>query len=101
MFVSRTYYSLKPFLPWKVRILLRRWRAANRRIACAGIWPINAKAGIPPQGWPGWPDGKRFALVLTHDVEGSRGLDRCRELMEMEASLGFRSSFNFIPEGYT
>jgi hypothetical protein len=37
--------------------------------------------------------------VLTHDVEGSRGLERCRALAEMEIALGFRSSFNFVPEG--
>ena len=53
----------------------------------------------PPEAWPGWPDGKRFAFVLTHDVEGQRGLDRVRQLTELEMEFGFRSSFNFIPEG--
>lgn len=53
----------------------------------------------PPEGWNGWPGDKRFALVLTHDVEGISGLKRCRRLMELELELGFRSSFNFIPEG--
>ncbi|MDE3180153.1 MAG: glycosyltransferase [Acidobacteriota bacterium] len=52
-----------------------------------------------PSWWPGWPNGKKFAFVLTHDVEGSKGLNRCRELAEMEMAAGFRSSFNFIPEG--
>jgi len=52
-----------------------------------------------PDDWLGWPDGKQFALVLTHDVEGKAGLDKCRELMRLEQELGFRSSFNFIPEG--
>jgi hypothetical protein len=55
--------------------------------------------GACPTGWPGWPGGKKFALVLTHDVEGAAGLAKCRQLMELEQSLGFRSSFNFIPEG--
>jgi len=32
-------------------------------------------------------------------VEGKKGLDRCRELAEMEMRLGFRSSFNFVPQG--
>ena len=40
-----------------------------------------------------------LALVLTHDVEGPGGLDRCRQLMKLEKTLGFRSSFNFIPQG--
>jgi len=53
----------------------------------------------PPTDWCGWPEGKQFAVVLTHDVERQSGLDRCRELMQLELGLGFRSSFNFIPEG--
>jgi hypothetical protein len=47
----------------------------------------------------GWPEGKKFALILTHDVEGQRGLERVRQVAELEMKLGFRSSFNFIPEG--
>jgi glycosyltransferase involved in cell wall biosynthesis len=53
----------------------------------------------PPQSWPGWPEGKKFAVVLTHDVESKAGLSKCRSLMQFERDLGFRSSFNFIPEG--
>lgn len=53
----------------------------------------------PPENWPGWPGGKKVAVVLTHDVEGQAGLDKCRDLMRLELELGFRSSFNFIPEG--
>lgn len=52
-----------------------------------------------PPGWNGWPGGKKFALVLTHDVEGRRGLEKCRLLAELEKEMGFRSSFNFVPEG--
>ena len=40
-----------------------------------------------------------FAVVLTHDVEGTRGLGRCQQLMDLEQRFGFRSSFNFIPAG--
>jgi len=53
----------------------------------------------PPEDWPGWPEGKKFAVVLTHDVESKAGLRKCRSLMQLELDLGFRSSFNFIPEG--
>jgi glycosyltransferase involved in cell wall biosynthesis len=53
----------------------------------------------PPENWPGWPEGKKFAFVLTHDVESRAGLRKCRSLMQLEMELGFRSSFNFIPEG--
>jgi glycosyltransferase involved in cell wall biosynthesis len=53
----------------------------------------------PPENWPGWPGGKKFALVLTHDVESKVGLKKCQSLMHLEMELGFRSSFNFVPEG--
>ena len=58
--------------------------------------PVSERA---PDNWLGWPDGKQFALVLTHDVEGKDGLGKCRELMRLEQEFGFRSSFNFIPAG--
>jgi glycosyltransferase involved in cell wall biosynthesis len=65
----------------------------------ANIWPIMPGSERPPENWPGWPEGKKFALVLTHDVESATGLSKCRELMRLEQEVGFRSSFNFIPEG--
>jgi hypothetical protein len=39
-------------------------------------------------------------VVLTHDADTERGQGRCRQLMELEKSLGFRSSFNFVPRRY-
>jgi len=64
------------------------------------IWPIDERAATPPSGWPGWPDGKKFALVLTHDVEKQGGVEKCLQLMEIEKKFGFRSSFNFVPHDY-
>jgi hypothetical protein len=99
MLSRRGYYLLKPFIPWSVRNAFRRLHAARRLASCSDVWPINEVAGQTPAGWRGWPNGKRFAVVLTHDVEGQRGLERCEPLMELEMRAGFRSSFNFIPEG--
>ena len=65
------------------------------------IWPIDPSAGEPPEGWPGWPDQKKFALVLQHDIDTQKGHDKCRDLMALEESLGFRSLFSFVPERYT
>jgi glycosyltransferase involved in cell wall biosynthesis len=65
----------------------------------ANVWPIMPGSERPPENWLGWPQGKKFALVLTHDVESKAGLDKCRSLMQLEMELGFRSSFNFVPEG--
>jgi glycosyltransferase involved in cell wall biosynthesis len=78
---------------------LRRAWAAPKRRQNRSVWPIQESAALPPEGWPGWPDGKRFAVVLTHDVEGPKGLERCRPLAEFEVKQGFRSSYNLIPEG--
>jgi hypothetical protein len=63
------------------------------------VWPIMPGSEQLPQDWPGWPDGKKFAFVLTHDVESAVGLRKCRELMQLDLEFGFRSSFNFVPEG--
>lgn len=99
MFLNRAYYFLKPIMPWQLRLALRRWRANRRRRAYADVWPIDSKAARTPPGWPGWPDEKRFALVLSHDVEGSKGMSRVEQLMNLELKYGFHSCFNFVPEG--
>ena len=96
---NRTYYRVKPYLSRRVRAILRRMQAMYVRARSGGIWPIDPLAGVKPKDWRGWPDGKRFAVVLTHDVEGVQGLGRCRQLAALEERYGFRSSFNFIPEG--
>lgn len=93
------YYSLKPILPWRFRMALRRWYGRCRRKAFASVWPIDRDAGKAPTGWPGWPEGKQFALVLTHDVEGRKGFNRVQDLIEVTQQHGFRASFNFVPKG--
>ncbi len=99
MLFRRFYYQVKPYVPRRLRLGIRRFFAARKLSQFAHSWPVNPAAGIPPTQWPGWPDGKRFGVVLTHDVEGQVGFDRSLQLMETEQKLGFRSSFNFIPEG--
>jgi glycosyltransferase involved in cell wall biosynthesis len=78
---------------------VRRWFAARKRKRVADVWPILPGSERPPPGWPGWPDGKQFAFVLTHDVESPAGLERVKPLAELEMNLGFRSCFSFVPEG--
>ena len=99
MLRHRIYYRLKPFVPRFIRLGIRRWFAARKRKEVRDIWPIVPASERRPGNWLGWPDGKQFALVLTHDVEGKAGLRKCRELMRLEQDFGFCSSFNFIPEG--
>ena len=99
MLRNRIYFGLKPFVPLPLRIAARRRVIARLRPKVAGQWPVMPGSEHPPEGWPGWPDGKQFAFVLTHDVESEIGLQRVRALAEFEMEHGFRSSFNFIPDG--
>jgi len=73
--------------------------AQRTRERVTDVWPIMPGSEQLPEDWPGWPDGKKFAFVLTHDVESAVGLRKCRELMQLDLEFGFRSSFNFVPEG--
>jgi hypothetical protein len=98
--LKRLYYTLKPFIPRRIQIALRRMRINYKLPLYRDVWPIDPKAGLPPEGWSGWPDNKQFALVLTHDVETRRGQEKCLSLSFLERSLGFRSSFNFVPRRY-
>jgi glycosyltransferase involved in cell wall biosynthesis/peptidoglycan/xylan/chitin deacetylase (PgdA/CDA1 family) len=99
MIANKCYYFLKPIMPWRLRMTLRRWRANRQRKIFSDVWPIDPRSGSAPSGWPGWPNGKRFAIVLTHDVEGMKGFRRVEKLMDLESKYGFRSCFNFVPEG--
>jgi len=99
MLLRDLYYFAKPAIPLRLRLALKRLRAVELRKRHGATWPINEAAGLVPDKWPGWPDGKRFAFVLTHDVEGIKGLNRCYDLADLEIRLGFRSAFGFVPEG--
>ncbi len=100
MLTHRIYYFFKPILPRKFAISARRKLVARKLSQGADFWPINEMAKEKPNGWTGWPEGKKFALVLTHDVEGTRGLEKCNLLIDLERKMGFRSSFNFVAEDY-
>ena len=93
------YYFLKPAIPQAARFAIRHCYARPLSWMIRGSWPISKASRGVPEGWPGWPDGKSFAFVLSHDVETRKGLERCGALAELEMRLGFRSSFNFVPEG--
>lgn len=93
------YYFVKPAIPHHLRLALRRRIAQRKRARSRDVWPINPAVAAKPDWWRGWPEQKQFAFVLTHDVEGQKGLDQCKRLAELEMEHGVRSSFNFVPEG--
>ena len=100
MNLLNAYYYIKPIIPRRLQFTLRRQLVRRQRVKFKDVWPIDPSAGKAPEGWTGWPEGKQFALVLTHDVETAAGLEKCRPLLDLEEKLGFRSSFNFVPEDY-
>ena len=98
----RFFYFLKPYIPRRIQIYLRRQIVRYyKRKKYAHIWPVDPESGNPPTNWRGWPENKKFALVLTHDVDTQKGHDNVLELAKIEKKLGFRSSFNFVPERYS
>jgi glycosyltransferase involved in cell wall biosynthesis/peptidoglycan/xylan/chitin deacetylase (PgdA/CDA1 family) len=99
-FLRRAYFFFKPLIPKGLQIFLRQHYIFRKRPLFREVWPIDEQAKLPPPGWTGWPEGKRFALVLTHDVETGRGQEACVKLAGLEESLGFRSCFNFIAKQY-
>ena len=98
--INRVFYTLKPLIPRVVQIGIRRRIARYQRKKYASIWPIDPRAGGKPPGWPGWPKGKQFAFVLSHDVDTAKGYRDVLKLAEVDERLGFRSCFNFVPERY-
>lgn len=113
---KQLYYSLKPFLP---RYVINQIKSANARKANKEFslqWPIEDR--FAHFQWEiirqimiltsedeltihhFWPRGNRFALVLTHDIETAKGQTFVRKVADLEENLGFRSSFNFVPERY-
>ena len=97
---NQLFYILKPLIPRSVQIFLRRQIAQHKRRKNGYQWPIDPNSAKPPEGWPGWPDGKQFALVLSHDVDTLKGYNNVLKLADIEEEMGFRSQFNFVPERY-
>jgi len=84
----KSYYELKPLIPRHVQIVLHQWYTQRKRSYCKN-WPIDIHAADIRPPWSQWPGNKRFALVLTHDVETAEGVAKCPLLMQMEEQLGF------------
>jgi hypothetical protein len=98
--LNKFFYGIKPLIPRAAQLFIRRRIAKSKRSKFAHLWPIDLGAGVPPAGWRGWPNGKQFALVLSHDVDTRRGYENVLKLADLEEKAGFRSSFNFVPERY-
>jgi peptidoglycan/xylan/chitin deacetylase (PgdA/CDA1 family) len=112
----RAYYRLKPLLPRRAQLALRRAYAPRQAARPFPAWPIErvlldhrdrlvrerlretGRDRLPVVAF--WPDGRRFAAILTHDVEGPAGIENIPRLLEIEQRHGFVSSWNFCGEWY-
>ena len=100
-FYKLYYLFVRVLLPRTLRVGIRRHWISYKAKKYSDVWPIDEKAGRSPKKGNLWHDNKRFALVLTHDVDTGRGQERCPDIMNLEKSLGFTSTFFFVPEGYS
>lgn len=94
------FYIVKPMVPRQWQLFARTRLAERLKHRHASTWPISQDAGLMPPEWKGWKNGKQFALVLTHDVDTQKGFARLQNLMELDRTMGFWSSFNVVPEKY-
>ena len=98
--ISKLYYLLKPFVPKCLILFIRSIIARSKRKFYKNVWPIDRSSDKKPDSWLGWPDGKQFALLLTHDIETQEGYDRVWKLIDIDMKFGFKSCLNFIPKKY-
>jgi peptidoglycan/xylan/chitin deacetylase (PgdA/CDA1 family) len=110
------YYRVKPFMPRQLQLGLRRVYARRQARTEFPRWPIESilvdhehavlrermraegAERVPIVGF--WPEGRRFAANITHDVEGVAGVRNIRRVLEIERRHGFVSSWNFVAEWY-
>ena len=113
---KRIYYLLKPLLPRVLTRVLRRIYSNPSQADLNIQWPVEPRyvnflwktmeqlLKVVPEHElcirSFWPENFRYALVLTHDIESNVGQGFVRAVADLEESFGFRSSFNFVPEGY-
>jgi hypothetical protein len=111
----RGYYLARPAMPRSVQLGLRRLFTRVQSASSFPGWPIEdslhdfygwlfaviadlADAPVPFLGL--WPDGRSWALVLTHDVETDAGYRDMDLLRAPERARGYRSSWNFVGARY-
>jgi peptidoglycan/xylan/chitin deacetylase (PgdA/CDA1 family) len=109
------YYRLRPLLPRWLQTGLRRAVSRLQSRSPFPRWPVEtslhdlyelvldllrevAEGPVPFLG--AWPEGREWALVLTHDVETAAGYERIPAMRRVEEELGLRSSWNFVPRRY-
>ena len=112
--LKRAYYLVKPLVPRPVTRQMRQiynhggktddtWPIEHRYVdflweVLRQIMLLSDRKEVSIKYF--WPDHRRFAFVLTHDVETAAGQEFVETVADLEESFGFRSLFNFVPESY-
>ena len=99
MLRNRIYYGLKPFVPRSLRTAVRRQLAMRLRKRIGDVWPIMPGSEQSTRKLARLAGRQEICLCSDPRCREQSGLDKCRPLMQLEMELGFRSSFNFVPEG--
>jgi hypothetical protein len=113
---TRAYYKLKPIIPrYAIKIMrkiyhrpfkndyLLSWPIEDRYVRF--LWEVMHQVLLamnqPEMSFKWfWTDKKEYAFILTHDVETEDGFAHILDVANFEESVGFRSSFNIVPERY-
>ena len=112
--LRKAYYLLRPTLSDSVRRYIQKMHLRNWDKIPFPAWPVDFTVdrihqkllalamrakGLErvPFIWF-WPDNFRSCAIMTHDVEESPGRDFCGQLMDLDESFGFRTSFQIVPE---
>jgi glycosyltransferase involved in cell wall biosynthesis len=113
--VLRGYYLVRPLLPRPVQLRMRRAFTKVQNRSTFPAWPVEdglhnlyqwlfaLAAQLARQPVPFlnlWPDGRSWAMVLTHDVETDVGYADISRLRTIESERGYRSSWNFVALRY-
>lgn len=111
----RVYYGLRPLMPRRAQIAMRRLFTRLQSRRAFPRWPAEPSlhdfseqllqwvadaAGEPVPCIAAWPDGHGWALVMTHDVEHAAGRDAIERVRAVERAHDVRSSWNLVPERY-
>ena len=104
----RRYYQVRGLIPIWLRQVLQRNR--NKKIDVRPGWYLpdtfmktleeQLKSRVGERIIHAWPNDAEYAFVLTHDVETIDGFRNIPKVIEIEQSLGFRSSWSLVPARY-
>lgn len=112
--LRKAYYLLRPYMSVSVRKRLQKIHLRNWDRISFPEWPVDFTVdrvhrklmalqmrahGVTriPFIWF-WPEHYESCLIITHDVEDTIGKEFCSQMMDMDESFGFRSSFQVVPE---